>query len=63
MGPLTLESAALRGSMARDGERGARNRAEIQKSISNLIALGGEDRKKKRARENSTAFSLKKATL
>lgn len=60
MGPLTLESAALWGSMARDGERGAKNRAEIQKSISNLIALGGEGRKKGGQPRIPPLFYLKK---
>lgn len=52
--------------MAKDGERGARNRAEIQKSISNLIALGGEDQRKEEKKckvENSTSLLLKKAVL
>ena len=61
MGPLTLESAALWGSMARDGERGARNRAEIQKSISNLIASGWGGAEKERGQGRiPVLFYLKK---
>ena len=47
--------------MARDGERGARNRAEIQKSISNLIASGWGGAEKERGQGRiPVLFYLKK---